>query len=119
MITACILIIVPVRSLQLENTLNSADQFSVTVSLNEICRSGENYTVIVFFGIMELGNSNCELRQSLRANVVPGGSEMFVVNTCSLTLKPGQEYCYIAALEGDAGELNGKRASQFHVPQFM
>ena len=99
---------VPVRSLQLDNTLNSADQFSVTVSLNKICRSGENYTVIVFFGTMEIGDSNCELKQSLRANTAPGGSVTFVVNTCSLTLEPGQEYCYRAALEGDAGDLNGK-----------
>lgn len=71
---------------------------SVNVTLNSLCRDIMKYTVEVFFGVRKQGsNDECVPQQRVTADIVSGGSEILAVDTTTLMLDPGQEYCYTNA----------------------
>ena len=82
------------------------DSTSVDVTLNPLCHHHAAYTVQVFFGIRQQGSDEkCVPQQNMTANIVPGQSVILSVDTTTLMLDPGQEYCSTnASLIGDIGE---------------
>ena len=71
------------------------DATSVRVTLNSLCRDNTDYTVQVSFGVREEGSDDeCVPQQNVTANIIPGESVILTVDTTTLMLDPGQEYCY-------------------------
>lgn len=101
---------VSVQTVQIETRQNSSEQFSIFASLNELCDMDMNYSVVVFFGVMDINSEDCNLRESLKGNISIGVPQIFTANTCTLSLKDTQRYCVVATLEMDAGGLRGSYA---------
>ena len=81
-----------------ELKVKGEDATSVRVTLNSLCRDNTDYTVQVSFGVREEGsNDECVPEQHVTADIVPGQSVILTVNTTTLILNPGQEYCYTNA----------------------
>ena len=86
--------------------IEEEDATSVRVTLNSLCRDNTDYTVQVSFGVREEGSDDeCDPQQRVTANIVPGESVILTVDTTTLMLDPGQEYCYTNA---SLPEISGK-----------
>ena len=81
------------------------DSTNVDVTLNPLCHHNAVYTVQVFFGIRQQGSDDeCVPHQNMTADIVPGESVVLSVDTTTLMLDPGQEYCSTnASLIGNIG----------------
>ena len=81
-----------------ELKVKEEDATSVRVTLNSLCRDNTDYIVQVSFGVREEGsNDECVPEQRVTADIVPGQSVILTVDTTTLILNPGQEYCYTKA----------------------
>ena len=70
---------------------------AVVVTLNPLCGGSVPYTVELSFGVREEDSGEeCLPQQNISATILPGASLVLPVNTTSLPLAQGQQYCYIA-----------------------
>ena len=70
---------------------------AVAVTLNPLCGGSVPYTVELSFGVREEDSEEeCLPQQDISATILPGASLVLPVNTTSLPLAQGQQYCYIA-----------------------
>ena len=70
---------------------------AVAVTLNPLCGGSVPYTVELSFGVREKDSGEeCLPQQNISAAILPGASLVLPVNTTSLPLAQGQQYCYIA-----------------------
>ena len=77
-----------------ELNVKGEDATSVRVTLNSLCRDNKEYTVQVFFGVREEGSDDdCVPQQPVTDDILPGQSVILTVDTTTLMLGPGQEYC--------------------------
>ena len=77
-----------------ELNVKGEDATSVRVTLNSLCRDNKLYTVQVFFGVREEGSDDdCVPQQPVTEDILPGQSVILTVDTTTLMLGPGQEYC--------------------------
>ena len=83
--------------LNVDNMLDS-DAPNVAVTLNQFCLS--EYSLTVIFGIRRAGDTNCEKRQNRTELIAPDTTEEFFVDTNTLMLQDGQEYCLYNIMEG-------------------
>ena len=73
--------------------LNSANP-GVTVTLNRLCRNSADYTVLVYFGLLQ-SDGDCAIEQTITATIEPGQSHLFLVDPSIVSLG---DYCYILFL---------------------
>ena len=67
----------------------------MAVTLNPLCGGSVPYTVELSFGVREEDSGEeCLPQQNISATILPGASLVFLVNTTSLPLAQGQQYCY-------------------------
>lgn len=79
---------------------------SVKLTLNQFCRQNVTYTAQVFFGVRQGSDDECVPQQIIAADVMPGESVILTVDTSTLMLNPGQEYCSTkATLIGESGKV--------------
>ena len=70
---------------------------AVVVTLNPLCGGSVPYTVELSFGVREEDSGEeCLPQQNISATILPGASRVLPVNTASLPLAQGHQYCYIA-----------------------
>ena len=89
-----------------ELKVREVDAISVNVTLNSLCRNNTDYTVQVFFGVRKQGSDEkCVPQLNVTANIAPGESVIFTVNTnILLKLDHGQEYIYCSTIATPTGE---------------
>ena len=78
----------------MDDELGSPDP-AVAVTLNPLCGGSVPYTVELSFGVREKDSGEeCLPQQNISATILPGASLVLPVNTTSLPLAQGQQYCY-------------------------
>ena len=77
--------------------VEGVDFTSVNLTLNPFCHRDVTYRAQVFFGVKQESDDECIPQQNIAANIIPGESVILTVNTSTLRLDPGQEYCSTSA----------------------
>ena len=66
---------------------------SVNLTLNPFCHRDVTYRAQVFFGVRQDSDDECIPQQNIAADIMAGESVILTVDTSTLRLDPGQEYC--------------------------
>ena len=78
------------------------NNLSVNVTVNSDCPEEESVTVT--FGTRPVGDDGCNGQRNVTKDLSPGKTATFSVNTESVSLGDGEEYCYIVHIDGVVGE---------------
>ena len=76
---------------------------SVNVTVNGDCPN-RAYKVLVLFGTRRVGTDGCNGHKDIERELSPGQSAIFSVDTETVSLGDGEEYCYIVHIDGVVGE---------------
>ena len=86
--------------------MEEVNAMSVNLTLNPFCHRDVTYRAQVFFGVRQDSDDECIPQQNIAADIIPGESVILTVDTSTLRLDPGQEYCSTnATVIGESGRV--------------